>query len=179
MSLPKLTSLLACVALVAGFAVSRVPASARATARYVPAEIRVDGVTILRASTSDDGSPDADAVWDYQRATLAYEEADAFAEARKGASVVVREVEGARECILQSPDVADTDGKQQRRNPIVEVDVSYGGRAKVFEARLVERKNAEGRSRWSLPVEEIERMFSHREISRREASLLEDPKRTR
>jgi hypothetical protein len=157
----------------------RGPSAAVRPARYVPAEIRVDGVTILRASTSDDGSADADAVWDYQRTTLAYEETEAFAEARKGASVVVREVEGARECILQSPDVADTDSKQQRRNPIVEVDVSYGGRAKVFEARLVERKNAEGRSRWSLPVEEIERMFSHREISRREAAMLVDPKRTR
>jgi hypothetical protein len=179
MNLPTSSSLLACAALVAGIAVSRVPASARASARYVPAEIRVDGVTVLRASTSDDGSPDADAVWDYQRATLAYEETEAFAEARKGTAVVVREVDGARECILQSPEVVDEDGKQQRRKPIVEVDVSYGGRARVFEARLVERKSADGRAHWLLAVEAVERMFSHREISRREASLLADPERTR
>lgn len=176
MNIPKLSSLLACVALGVVVATGRVPASAHATARYVPAEIRVDGMTILRASTSDDGSADADAVWDYQRAALAYEETADFAKAASG-RIVVAEVEGRRECRLCSPETSEHEGKSSRRVPVIEVDVSYGGRAVMFETRLVESKDAEGRARWRLPVDEIERMFLHREISRREAGQLVEPSR--
>ena len=145
-------------------------------ARYVPAEIRVDGMTILRASTSDDGSADADAVWDYQRAALAYEETADFAKAASG-RIVIAEVEGRRECRLCSPETSEHEGKSSRRVPVIEVDVSYGGRAVMFETRLVEGKDAEGRARWRLPVDEIERMFLHREISRRDAGQLVEPSR--
>jgi hypothetical protein len=171
-----LSSLFALSAFGVALAEGRGPSAAVRPARFVLAEIRVDGVTILRASTSDDGSADVDAVWDYQRAALAYEETADFAKAASG-RIVIAEVEGRHECRLCSPEPSEHEGKSSRRVPVVEVDVRHGGRSVMFETRLVEDKDAEGRARWRLPVDEIERMFSHREISRREAGQLLHPQR--
>lgn len=135
--------------------------------RLVPAEIRHNGVTVLKGSTSDDGSADIDAVWDYQRARLTYVPEPGFA------SLGV--AEGATTFKVVSAPRPVERGAQRPKQVVL--DVSYGGEVATHELRLVRVPGSADPGVWRVADEELERLFPHRTLTRRQAAELVDPKR--
>jgi hypothetical protein len=158
---------LAAIALLFGGATALVPASPNDVApfaRFVPAVVLCDGVEVLRASTSDDGSPDADEVWYYLR-NLTFQPTDEFAR-------------------LGSPTVGGTwripaaAAEQPKPLPVrFTVEVAYGGKVDLRELQLVPA--AGGNTGWRLAPGEAERWFQHRWIGRSAVAGLRDPKRAK
>ncbi len=139
-------------------------------ARYVPAEIRFEGKVILRGSTSDDGHPDVDAVWDYQRGQLRYAATEDFA--------ALGIANDQMECTLESPAAKkDANGRAGAREAEIEVDVRYGGQLSTFELRLVRDPNAANGAEWRIHEDDLDRLFGNRLIRRDDARRLQDPAR--
>lgn len=155
------------VALLAGGAVA-FPAPANDArvplARYVPAVVTCDGVEVLRASTSDNGRPDADEVWYYLRG-LTFLPTDDFARLGDPAEGKPWRIPAAAKEAEKPLPVRFT------------VDVAYGGKVELRELLLVPA--GEGKAGWRLAPGEAERWFSHRWIARAAAADLRDPKRAK
>ena len=134
----------------------RCPGSDPIATRLVRAEIRVDGALVLEASSSDDGRPDADQVW-LTLPTFRWRETEAFAQlgVEPAASEATIEREGSPTAIV--------------------VDQHHGGEAASARLRLVREPGGS----WTLPAEEVDRLFATRRITRRQAALLKDPERLR
>ena len=138
------------------------PATAQ---RAIAITFSVDGEIVLRAGTSDDGSPDADAVWE-RAAALELRPTEAFAALQVPASestLALGLLRGRATEHLGDP-------------PLLELSVAYGGRTRLSTAELT---RVSGTDRWLLAPETFERYFSIRSISRREAALLDRPERGR
>ncbi len=158
-------------------------------ARLIPAEIRVDGEVVLRGSTSDDGHPDVDAVWDYQRGTLAYAPTAAFAALGVPADTEEwvleprptdrgERSESAEGAKADDPKTAAT--KPRRRRPAqwtIEVVVGYGGEARTHSLRLVRGKQLPTGGEWYVHPDDVDRLFGSRLIRREAAAQLEEPAR--
>lgn len=133
-------------------------------ARFVPAVVRCDGVEVLRASTSDNGSPDADEVWYYLR-NLTFQPTDEFARLGDPAA------DGVWRIPAQATD-------QEKPLPVrFTVDIAYGGRLELRELLL--EPAGTGKVGWRLAPGEAERWFKHRWIARDAVAALRDPKRAK
>lgn len=136
---------------------------ASSAARLVPAQIEVNGEVVLRASTSDDGHPDADAVWDYLNSELFFEPTEAFE--------ALGIAEDARSHTLGF--LKSKDNETLGEPPTLALDVSYGGRA---EPRILELVRTDS-GKWKVHPETVERQFNYRWIRRWDAARLKRPKR--
>lgn len=179
---------LSCLAAAAARGEGRGTEPVRPSARYVPAEIRLDGEVILRGSASDDGRPDVDAVWDYQLGTLAYAPTEAFAalgvpkDAKEWTLELPQKGEDAGEPQAAAPGTGAADAtKPRRRRPAawtIEVVVSYGGEARARSLRLVRGKvQPSSGGDWYLHPEEVARLFGSRLVHRDDVVRIEDPAR--
>jgi hypothetical protein len=130
------------------------------SARFVRASIHLDGREILRGSTSDDGSPDVDAVWGYLKGLefQVTEELQKLALPTDGSELVLE--------------------KKGEPNAIV-LAVAYGGEARTWRLSLSRVLASDGTPCWKLRPTEIERLFPYRLISRAEAARLREPTRSR
>ena len=134
--------------------------------RLVSASIEVDGKVVLRASTSDDGHPDADAVWGYLRAGLEFRPTEDFGSL--GVAPEALEVELGWLKSRANAHLGDP--------PKLAVDVAYGGYDEPYQLKLV---RASGAETWRVSPETAERRFPYRRITRAQAAALEQPKRRR
>ncbi len=155
--------------------VSLVASSSRAgtSARFIPVRVLVDGDVVFTGSTSDDGGPDADAVWAYLTGCKLTPTAELNALAKE------RHAPGASEWTLYGqPDPKGALGAngQILRTADVTLEISYGGTAHARELQLVATPSGDG---WCVARAEVERHFDSRLISRREAAELERPKRSK
>lgn len=135
------------------------------TARLVPASISVDGEIVLRASTSDDGRPDADAVWSYLH-RLEFEPTDAFASLGLAPGDTAAELGWLR----------SRANAAKGEPPELVVSIAYGGRDAPYHLAL---ERSRGSSTWRVAKETIEQRFPHRTITRAQAARLTNPERTR
>lgn len=142
-------------------------AAGKPPARHVGAEIALDGVVVLRGSTSDDGHPDADAVWDYQLGQLTYAPTDAFAKLGVPADAV--------EWTLASAPAPARGARPAQ----VRVEVRYGGGVTTHELALVRVPRTPNGGEWRVQARDVERLFAGRSITRREAANLTTPARTK
>ncbi len=164
MKTPIVAPLAALVLLgVAVFAGRALSSSGARPQRLVYASVTVDGELVLRGSTSDDGHPDADAVWGYLL-ELEFQPTEAFASLGIDAAsekVTLGWLKGRENAHRGDP-------------PKIELDVAYGGRDEPFRLGLV---RSPGEETWRVDPETVERRFSHRRITRAQAALLSEPKR--
>ena len=168
-SLPRLLVTAATLLALAGAARSGLAPASRASApttpvRLVSAAIRVDGLAVLRASTSDDGHPDADEVWGYLLESFEFKPTDDFDSL--GLDPAVEEVtlgwlRGKATEHLGAP-------------PKLEIEIEYGGLDAPFRLGLVKDP---GKGTWRVARETVERRFAYRRITRRQAAQLTDPRR--
>lgn len=171
-------------------------AADRLAARFVRAEIFLDGAVVLRGSTSDDGGADVDAVWDYQRGTLAYAPTAAFAALGVPAD--------AKEWVLELPTKTGEAGGEvnggagaqpatargnvpaDAKNPrhrgpagwTIEVVVDHGGEARTRSLRLVRGRIQPGSGGdWYLHPDEVARLFGSRLVHRDDVVRIDAPAR--
>ena len=114
-------------------------------ARFIHAAIFVDGEAYFQSSTSDDGSPNVDAVWAYLPG-LKFEATEAFLESKKNTPVE------------QTVTLAGKDNDRE-----IEIRIAYGGLALVRELTLDYSESV-----WSLSLEQVEKFASNRWIRRNE-----------
>jgi hypothetical protein len=130
----------------------------------VSASIAVDGQVVLRASTSDDGHPDADLVWSYLLERLEFEPTDAFP-----ALGIDPAAESATLGWLEGGET-----RARGARPEIVLDVAYGGRDTPFVLGLV---RSAAQDVWRVDRATVQSRFAHRRITRAEAALLREPKR--
>ena len=160
-----LTALLLILLAGAGLLTYALPGSTGVGQRLVQATVSVDGKVVLRASTSDDGHPDADAVWGYLH-RLEFRPTEAFAELGidpDAGSATLGWLRSRENAHLGDP-------------PDLELDVSYGGLDRPFRLTLVPGTDGET---WRVDPATIEGRFPYRRITRAQAAQLDDPERTR
>ena len=155
------------LALIAALANARGPYSAR----IVTAEVSLDGQVVLRGSTSDDGRPDADAVWEYLRQL-------SLTPTAKLASVAPErreDHEGGAFSLLgrAEPERRGADGGPWRHADI-QLDIAYGGAAELRTLRLIPTAKP---GEWRVDLAAIEGWFGLRTIRREWAARLEEPRR--
>ena len=132
-------------------------------ARLVSAKITIDGEVVLKASTSDNGHPDADAVWGYLLTELVFRETEAFANLN----------------VDPNADTASFGWLRSKKNehlgppPKILLEVAYGGWDNPYRLGLV-RSEKDGT--WRVAPETVERRFAYRRITRRQAAELDQPK---
>lgn len=140
------------------------PARSPEAVRLVSARVLVDGEVVLRGSTSDDGSPDADAVWAYlHELELSPTEAfGALGVEPDAAAVTLGWLKGKA-----------TEGRGDP--PTLGLEIRYGGLDAPFLLGLV---RSEAGDTWRVAPETVEARFPYRRITRAQAAALEDPERT-
>ena len=114
---------------------------------------------ILRATTSDNGSPDVDAVWGRLK-TLTFKPTAEFAKL-----AIADDAKGA------------TLGAQQPGPMRVRLRIGYGGEVKCRVLKLVRVPVEPTGGQWRVLAGEVDRLFNARLISRWEAARLENPRR--
>lgn len=149
------------ISLVALFAVAL--ASPADAMRLLRASVTLDGKEILTSSTGDNGSPDADAVWNRLK-TLDFKPTAEFAKLGLAADAKSLTIGG------DLPGAA----KRVRR---VQLSIAYGGMAYCWTLKLVRAPAHPDGPRWRVHADEIDRHFQYRMISRTEAARLKDPRR--
>ena len=157
------------LALVGGFtflAHAADPGSGTLPMRLVSASITVGGEVVLRASTSDDGHPDADEVWNYLIEQLEFQPTEAFASLGidpTSKAVTLGWLKGRETEHLGEP-------------PTIAVEVAYGGHDAPFRLGLVRSPE---KTTWRVDRATVERRFDYRRITRAQAAQLTNPKRTK
>jgi len=168
MKIPRTLVLpLAALALVGGAALLANPAqpgSRARPARLVTASIKVDGELVLRASTSDDGHPDADEVWNYLLERLEFQPAEAFPSLG---------IDAASETVTLGW-LKSSETEHLGDPPAISLEVAHGGHDAPFRLGLVRSK---GEQAWRVDRETVENRFPYRSITRTEAAQLTDPRR--
>jgi hypothetical protein len=150
-------SLVAAVALTLGIG----HATSALGARYIGIQIILDGKVILEGNASDDGSRDADQLWDALK-SVRFKPTEEFQK--------LNIQRGAKEAVVRS-----TSPEGELVNLIVDVDV--GGTAITNELHLKRVPADEYGREWQLNSQEVADLFDSRTISRREAAKLASPKR--
>ena len=147
-------------------------AKSPAAARLVRASVVVDGEVVLRTSTSDDGSPDADEVWGYLRG-LEFEATPEFA-----SLAAARKAEGDDGSFELLGTAVPERGKSADggpyRRPEIGLSISYGGEVELRKVRFVPAATA---GKWRLDKGVVERWFGLRMIAREWAVHLDKPRR--
>lgn len=140
------------------------PGSGVPAARLVTASITVDRELVLRASTSDDGHPDADEVWNYLLERLEFQPTAAFSSL------------GIDPASETSTIGSLESGENERRGepPAIALEVDYGGHDTPFHLGLV---RCAGQNAWRVDRKTVEDRFPHRRITRAQAAQLIEPRR--
>ncbi|MEQ8790518.1 MAG: hypothetical protein RIC55_29750 [Pirellulaceae bacterium] len=113
-------------------------------ARYVPIEVRVEGALILKGNASDDGSRDADELWNALK-TETLEETPAF----------------TRLTFERKGDLYRITGRTSRS---IVVDVAYGGVAKTRRIVLqLMSSDSQGR-KWRIAPDDVDALFDERDV---------------
>ncbi len=129
-------------------------------ARYVRAEITLDGKTLLRGSTGDNGRVDADGVWEYLK-SMKFKATEDFERLAVDPS--------AKQTIL-------TSNAPRGQLGTVVVYIAYGGKAMRRKLKLVRVPIDKQGRQWALDPAEVDKMFDDRLIRRSDAARLKDPK---
>ena len=124
--------------------------------RLVRASVSVDGKVVLKSSYGDNGSPDADEVWDQLKSLT-------FAPTEEFASLGL--AEGAREATLESNVPVGTFGQ-------IYVDIAFGGTGQTRHLRLIRVEKDQNGRLWRIHPEDIDDLFDERMIRRDQAALL-------
>ena len=132
-------------------------------ARYVKADIAVDGKIVLEGSTGDDGRPDADGVWDYLK-TVRFKATEEF----RGLGVR----DDAEEIVLTTN---APKGKLGIAHFGIVVNIRYGGKAMTRELTLVRVPRDDHGREWRLDPEQVDKLFDRRFIRRSDAARLRNP----
>lgn len=128
--------------------------------RVVMVRISLNGELILQGYLSDDGSPDADEVWEGLK-TVNLEEGEAFAKLRIAPD-------------LKEYRIVGTAGRAEA--PPIRLEVDYGGVAQL-RALTIRRMPPDPAGRvWRIAAEDVDGSFDGRMLSRREAARLANPK---
>lgn len=136
-------------------------------ARLITVEVLVAGELLLRGTASDDGTPDADAVWAYLR-NVALTPTEAFGKLGVAAD--------AKAHTLFGTPIPPRGGRGELRHERdVVVAISYGGVVETFDVVLQRTKDRNGDDAWRLHPKELEDHFWLRRITRRQAAELERP----
>lgn len=138
-------------------------------ARMVLAEISLNGEVILRGSTSDDGHPDADEVWGYLKGEF-------FLHPTENLSIAGEDRERGRLELHGAPTGLEAGSHGPRYHPTLGLEIAYGGQCELRELSLIRVRTDDDTEAWKVDPETVDRWFAHRRITRREASLLEDPR---
>jgi len=133
-----------------------------ADARLVRAEVLLGETTLLLGSTSDDGRPDVDAVWQYLR-DLRLQPTEAFTALRDERDEAAAEAEG-------HPQADRWTLRRGEEDPWIHLRVAYGGRAEVHTLTLLRAEDGA----WRVDPTDLERYADMRWIRRREATALYD-----
>ncbi len=123
----------------------------KAGARYVPIEIKLGDQVLWEGNASDDGHPDADAVWEALKEAPLRRGPDFDANAAK---------------IHFDGDTASLEGE-------ITIDVAYGGEITVRGVTLKKVATDKG-ERWMVPAEFVDKWFWSRQIKRLGAAHLKD-----
>lgn len=123
-------------------------------ARLVKVRVYVGEVVILEGSTSDDGSPDADAAWNYLR------------------EVQLKPTDRFEEFV----DKMTTSDGSLELSATGKITVAYGGRKDFRKAVFTKSTDEKKEVQYRLDNELIEKWFASRLITRREAAGLLSPK---
>lgn len=132
-------------------------------ARYVKAEISLDGKTVLVGSIGDNGQPDADEVWDHLK-TIRFRPTEKF--------LALKIKDDAKETVLIS------NAPKGELGTIV-VNIRYGGKATTRALTLVRVPRDENGREWRLDPAKVDKMFDRRFIRRSDAARLKNPKSSR
>ena len=128
-------------------------------ARYVRAEISLDGKTLLEGSTGDNGRIDADGVWEYLK-SIKFKATENFDELKVAPT--------AKQTVLTSKVPRGQLGT-------VVVYIAYGGKAMKRELKLVRVPIDKQGREWALDPTEVDKMFDDRLIRRSDAAKLKNP----
>lgn len=132
-------------------------------ARYVEANISLDGKVLLTGSLGDDGRVDPDGVWEYLK-SMRFKTTDEFQKLDVATD--------AKEAILTS------DAPAGQLGTIV-VEIDYGGKAITRNLKLVRRPKDEYGREWSLDPAHVDKLFDERLIHRSDAAKLAKPRNTK
>lgn len=132
-------------------------------ARYVRADISLDGKTVLEGSTGDNGKPDADDVWDYLK-TIRFRATEEF--------LALDVKDDAKEVVLTS------NAPKGELGGIV-ISVRYGGKAMTRKLTLVRVPRDENGREWRLDPAQVDKLFDYRFIRRSDAARLKNPQSSR
>ena len=132
-------------------------------ARYVRAEISLDGKTLLKGSTGDNGRVDADGVWEYLK-RIKFTPTEAFE------ALNVDPTAKQTQLVGDGPGVALSDCR-------ITVSIAYGGSSRFRELTLTRVAKDAQRREWRLDSDEVDKWFAYRLISRREAANLRNPRK--
>lgn len=131
--------------------------------RLILARILFDGKPILEATTSDNGYPDADEVWNYLK-SVKFKPTDEFKKLKIDAA--------AKEALLSKK---ENNGDQHE----ITIEISYGGKAKPRNLKLIRVPRDKRGREWTLDPLDVDSEFNLRTISRLLASKLSDPQATK
>jgi hypothetical protein len=130
-------------------------------ARFVRVQIILEGRVILEGNASDDGSRDADQLWDALK-SVEFKPTAEFHKLNVDADV--------QETVLKSTSPA---GELVN----LKIEVAYGGTAITNELRIKRVPVDDQGREWQLDSNDVTRLFDSRMISRSEAANLIDQKR--
>ena len=132
-------------------------------ARYVKAEVFLDGKTLLVGSLGDNGQPDADEVWDYLK-TIKFKPTEEF--------LALKIKDDAKEAVLTS--------KAPKGEPgTIVIDIRYGGKTTTRELTLIRVPRDKNGREWRLDPAQVDKLFGRRFLRRSDAARLKNPQNYR
>lgn len=134
-----------------------------ATQRIITARLLLDEKPILEADTSDNGYPDADAVWGYLK-FIKFKSTDEFKKLNINAA--------AQEALLSKK------GSNGDLHEII-IEIEYGGKATPRNLKLIRVPSDKRGREWTLDPLDVDSEFNLRTISRLLASKLSEPQATK
>ena len=140
------------------------PRAAAQPARLIRAEVRVGNNVVLRGTTSDDGSPDADEVW------LAADQIKLLPTEHFAALKVPKEA--TKHLIVGTPIPSDgvTDHEPAHRDAVFWI--SAGGKIEGMTLEIERTTTRLGKPAWKIPRHVLTNRFDYRLIARYRARQL-------
>ena len=129
--------------------------------RYSPAGISLDGKEVLKCGGGDDGSPDADEVWQTLK-TRRFRPAEHFS--------TLQIPDDAKEFIIKSDPPSGELGR-------IFVDVAYGGRSQTRSLRIIRVPKDKFGHEWMIDPKAVDEMYDWRTITREQAAYLNQPEK--
>ena len=137
--------------------------------RLLRAEVRVGNKVVLRGTTSDDGSQDADEVWSMAH-TIKLFPTKEFASLKVPA-------DADEFMVLGTPIPPDPVADNELHEHDAVFQVSIGGKYETMALKIERVAPVFGKPWWRIPRDTLESQFNFRLISRRLARELKKPRR--